>query len=475
MSEAANQNAELQPAIEAANIMLYCADWVLPITSQPIADGALAVAGERLIAVDQRAKLEAAYPHATRRIYPDAVIIPGLVNSHSHLELSVMRGYLEVEEGEFFAWLRKLTRARLDLLTPDDLSISAAWGAIEAARAGITCVGDASDNAHLALRAVKEVGLRGIVYQEVFGPDARTAGAQFEKLREKISVLREMENNLARAGVSPHAPYTVSGPLLQVVARYAREENLPLMMHAAESLAEKMFVRDGTGPFAENLQSRNIEWRATGLSSIAYLAGLGVLESKPLFAHCVTVDERDLELIVAAGAKIAHCPKSNAKLGHGAAPLIEFLRSGVTFGLGSDSVASNNTVDLIEEARFALLSARARAPRTDLALNDEQVLNASRMLAAATLGGARALFEEINVNSLVAGQFADFAVVSLGGAQQLPVYDPVAALIFASSGRDVLLTVVAGREIYREGRMTTTDEERVRARVREIGKKLGAF
>jgi 5-methylthioadenosine/S-adenosylhomocysteine deaminase len=363
--------------------------------------------------------------------------------------LTALRGYLEKEETDFFAWLRKLTIARLERMTAEDIRASATWGACEAVRAGVTCVGDASDSALLSMLALQEVGLRGVVYQESFGPDPRLAQENFEKLKVKVDELRGHENELVRAGVSPHAPYTVCGPQLEMIADFARGENLPLMMHAAESEAEELFLREGCGVFAESLARRAIEWKAPGLSTIQYLKRHNILDTNPLLAHCIRVNDDDIRTLRNYGAKVAHCPKSNAKLGHGRAPLAKFLESKVVVGLGSDSVASNNTCDILEEARFATLSARA--------CGDD--ISAARVLHTAT-----AELEE--------GAQADLAVVSLTGVHQLPSYDPIATLIFASSGRDVLLTVVAGQEVYRDGRVTTVDEDRLRSRIKEISEKL---
>jgi 5-methylthioadenosine/S-adenosylhomocysteine deaminase len=254
-----------------------------------------------------------------------------------------------------------------------------------------------------------------------------------------------------RAGVSPHAPYTVCGPQLELIAEFARAEGLPVMMHAAESAAEELFVREGCGAFAEGLARRAIEWKAPGASTIQYLKQVGVLEASPLLAHCIRVDEVDLAVLRDTRSQVAHCPKSNAKLGHGRAPFAKFLDAGVAVGLGSDSVASNNTCDILEEARFATLMARAGGEH----------VTSSQALHAATFGG-----------QLIEGAQADLAVVSLTGAHQLPSYDPIAALIFASSGRDVILTVVAGREVYRNGRVSNVDEDRLRARMSEIRDRL---
>jgi len=430
---------------------IYSARWVLPVSTSPIENGAVAIAGQRIAGVGSRSEIVERFPEFRVDDFGEAVILPGLINTHTHLELTAMRGYLENEERDFFAWLRKLTRARLELMTPDDIQVSATWGACEAVRAGITCVADASDSALMSMRALQKVGMRGVVYQESFGPDARLAAENFEKLKVKLQELRAVESGLVRAGVSPHAPYTVCGPQLEMIADLAKSENLPVMMHAAESEAEELFLREGCGVFAEGLARRSIEWKAPGTSTIQYLKQTGILHTFPVLAHCIRVDDKDIETLRNNHAKVAHCPKSNAKLGHGRAPLGKFLEAGVIVGLGSDSVASNNTCDILEEARFATLLARAGG----------SAITAGEALKAATLGG-----------ELTEGAQADLAVVSLRGLHQVPNYDPVATLIFSSSGRDVVLTVVAGREVFRDGRVTTVDEDRLCARIEEISAKL---
>ena len=449
---------------------LYSARWILPDASSLIESGAVAIEGPQVIAVGKRDDLVSRFPKARMRDFGEAAILPGFVNTHSHLELTAMRGYLEREEGDFFSWLEKLTVARLKRMTPEDLYVSAAWGAIEAARAGVTCVGDASDAAGASMRALSDVGLRGIVYQESFGPNPAAARENFEKLCGKVAHLREYETKLVNVGVSPHAPYSVSAPQLELIAEFAIKEKLPLMMHAAESEAETLFMSEGSGPFAEGLGRRGIEWRATGISSIQYLARHGILRTLPLLAHCIRVDDADLEAIKEAGAKIAHCPKSNAKLGHGRAPFAAFVEKGIKVGFGSDSVASNNTCDMLEETRFAILTARGTVGISSAG----QTLNAEVALEALTMGGARALGLEAQTGALVEGAQADITIVALDGAHQVPLHDARVALIFSSSGRDVLMTMVAGNEVFSEGRVLTVDEDHLRARMKEILKTVAS-
>ena len=443
--------------------VVYCARWVLPILSPPIEDGAVAVDGELIVAIGQRLELTEKFPSYQLQNFQDAAILPGLINAHSHLELTAMRGFLDNEEGNFFAWLKKLTVARLERMDADDLYVSAALGACEALRAGVTCVGDASSSASEIMKAVCEVGLRGIVFQESFGPDPSLAEEHVKTLKDQVSRLRDLETLKVKAGVSPHAPYSVSGPQLRLIADFALAEDLPVMMHAAESVAEEQLLREGTGLFASGLAMRGIQWRAPGLSPIRYLQETGVLETRPLLAHCIRVDDEDIEIIAKSGAGVAHCPKSNAKLGHGRASLGKLLAHNIRVGLGTDSVASNNSGDLIEEARFASLMAR---------LEDQGRADATTVLTAGTLGGARALKWEEQIGDLQAGKQADLTILRFGATHQLPSYDPVSTLLFSSSGRDVIQTVVAGKEVFRDGRITTVDEEHLRFRMREIAIKL---
>lgn len=432
--------------------------------------GAVAVDGSAIVAVDTLTEVTKSFPHAAHEDFGNAAILPGFVNTHSHLELTVMRGFLEREEHDFFAWLKKLTVARLQM-TDEDLFVSAACGAIEATRAGITCLGDSSSFALPAVRGLQEVGLRGIVYQESFGPDPSLAADNMVKLRAQIDAVRSLETNLIRAGVSPHAPYTVSAAQLEMISRMAIDEKLPVMMHAAESQAEKHLLMDGTGPFAEGLKARAIPWSAPGVSAVKYLSDHGVLDTRPLLAHCINVDDEDLDQIKKARAGIAHCPKSNAKLGHGRAPFAKFLAHEINVGFGSDSVASNNLCDILEEARFATLMARIAGDIQHPA-PPRRSIDAHEALFAATLGGARAMGLDDQVGALRAGMQADLAIVSLEGQHQQPAHDPQDTLIFSSSGRDVVLTVVAGREIYRNGRVMSTDEANLQNRLNQLGVKI---
>ena len=453
---------------------IYSARWVLPIASPAIDFGAVAVAGDKIVSVGKSRDITLQFPDAAVTDFGTSAILPGLVNAHSHLELTVMRGFLENEEHDFKAWLGKLTVARM-AMTGDDLFVSAACGALEAARAGITCVADSSSVATRTMPAVSAVGLRGIVYHETFGPDPNVAEQSLAGLRRELDAMRALESTTLRAGVSPHAPYTVSAPLLRSIAKLAIQEKVPLMMHAAESQAEKSLLLDGTGPFAEGLRKRNIDWQAPGISTIQYLTVQDIMDTQPLLAHCITLDDQDIETIRHAGASVAHCPKSNAKLRHGRAPFAKLIGAHLKVGLGSDSVASNNNCDILEEARFAILVARGSSPTVREGVSSTDALaqiNPDRALFAATLGGARALGLDQEIGSLLEGKQADLTVVGLDGAHQHPVSNPVDALIFSSSGRDVRMTMVAGKEVFRDDSITTVDQAELSSRLTLVRDKL---
>lgn len=454
--------------MDEPTIKILCARWVLPVSGPAIEHGGVAVNGSLIEAVGTSADLRERYPLAAVDDFGEAAILPGLINTHSHLELTAMRGFLDDDDLNFTAWLDKLTRARAERMTDDDVAVSVSWGVLEAFRAGVTTVGDASTNGVITARVLRESDMRGTVFQESFGPDPRVAHERVAQLRETLDQMREFASPLVTVGASPHAPYSVSRPQLELIAELALADGVPLMMHAGESEDETHFMQRGAGRFADGLRRREIEWDVAGVSTIAHLERTGILRTKPLLAHCVTVSDADLATISASGARIAHCPKSNAKLGHGTAPLASFVGHGIPVGLGSDSVASNNLCDIFEEGRFALLQSRSREIGTDKA----GVVDAAVTLHMMTLGGARALGVEDRVGSLEPGKQADLAVVSLDGVHQQPVYDPLLALVFASRGSDVKLTMVAGNEVYRRGQFPALEYHELAMRLADVRLRL---
>lgn len=421
---------------------ILAADHVVPISSAPIERGAVLIEGSLIRAVGKRSDIVEQFPAADLHDFGEAAILPGFVNCHSHLEITAMRGALDDVEHDFRSWLLRLNSIR-EKWSDSDLNASAAAGAREGAEAGVTCFGDVGRMGHVGIKALKEAGLRGIVFQETeFSPDNRTANDDFQALGAKFEALKNEETDLVQVGLSPHSPYTVSSRLFEMIAQYSIINRVALTIHAAESQSEMELLTGGTGFFTEVYAKFGVEWHSPRSTPIEYLERLGVLSAQPLLAHCVKVSQTDIQRISNYGARVAHCPKSNAKFGHGYAPFEQLQDAGIAVGLGSDSVASNNVCDLLEESRFAALSARNRD-------RSHRFVTAAEVLKIATLGGARALGLDTQIGSLEAGKQSDIAVVSLSHTAQRPVGDIQAALVFSSNARDVLMTMVAGIEIYR--------------------------
>lgn len=427
---------------------VFRARWVLPVTAAPIRDGAVVVDRNGVIAAVGPAAAMPVPAGARETDLGEAALLPGLVNAHVHLELSFLRGLLE--DLPFTEWIPALLAARRETgLGEEEYFAAARWSLVEALAAGVTTVGATEDSA-AGMRALRETGQRGVIYREAFGPAPGQCEDAVARLREQVAAMRETETDLVRAGVSPHAPYTVADPLFRAVARLALEENLPVAVHIAESQAESDLVVRGVGVFADRLRARGIAVAPRARSPIELLEGLGVLEARPLLIHCVRIDGADIERIAGSGSAVVHCPIANARLGHGVAPIGDLLAAGVRVALGSDSVASNNRIDMLEEARAAQLFRRALA-------RDPAALPAAELLRMATLDGARSLGLDDRVGSLEAGKDADLCAVSLDAPHVRPVHDPLAAVFHAARAADVVMTAVRGRILYRDGRFEDID------------------
>lgn len=442
---------------------IITADHVVPVSTPPVERGAVAFSGGRIVAVGGLDELKARFSECEIQDFGAAAIMPGLVNCHAHLEITAMRGLLDRFDNDFPKWLLTLTHIRRERLDQNDIAVSAMIGAVEAARAGVTTIADIGRDARHGMSAMDKVGLRGISFVETeFTPDNRFAVDDFARLTERFESVRESATPLVRAGISPHSPYTVSGRLFELIGEYASSHEIPTTIHAAESLMEKDLLESGIGFMSTVYGKFGFEWTHPGCSPIEYLARHGALSPKTVLAHCVSVSGSDIALIAQSGARVAHCPKSNAKFGHGRAPLAKLIEAGVKVGLGSDSVASNNSCDLIEEARFAALVAR---------FGEGRFLNPSDMIRMMTLGGAEALGMESEIGSLEPDKCADFAVVSLSSAAHLPVHDPVSAIAFSASARDIVATFVGGRPVFNSGKVDSVDETALQIRASEIAAK----
>jgi 5-methylthioadenosine/S-adenosylhomocysteine deaminase len=403
---------------------ILSADWVLPVDREPIRDGAVAIEGGRIVAVGTAAELGAGTRHE------GCAILPGFVNAHSHLEYAVYAGF---GDGlSFGPWLL-LHIERKARLASEDMDDVARLGAAECLASGVTTVADASF-CGAAATACTELGLRATIYLEVFGRGSAMLQGRFAATRERIA---DVLSERVRLGVSPHAPYSCSADLYAACL----ELGLPVATHLSESADEDEWLRFGTGPWSE---LADLYPPPPGTSGIRLLAERGLLVPSIVAAHCVTVDEEEIELLAAANVAVAHCPRSNAYLGCGIAPLAELRDAGLRVGLGTDSPASTPSFNVFDELRAAVLAARARERRPE-------ALTATDALELATLGSARALGLETEIGSLAPGKRADLTIVSLVGSPYYPWEDPAAAVVFGGSPERVITTLVDGEARYEKG------------------------
>jgi cytosine/adenosine deaminase-related metal-dependent hydrolase len=429
-------------ARDVTEVSVYRASWVLPMHAPPIANGSVAVQGNRITFVGPAAES----PSGAMIDLGDAALMPGLVNVHTHLELTPFRHLLEGLD--FAQWIRTLTTLRRTELTDAaELECGARIGIAEGLLRGITTYADTSDTATPVVRAMLAMGVRGVVYKEVFGPDPKQCDASLAGLREAVRELRTLESETVRIGVSPHAPYSVSKALFGATADFAIADALPMAVHLAESAFEEELVVRGEGPYAENWRSRDIDPAgARARSSVALLHEAGALRAKPLIIHGVRIDAEDIALLASHDCAVAHCPVSNARFGHGIAPLQEMLDAGLRVGIGSDSVASNNRMDVLDEARVAHLMACTKT-------RSWRALPAERALWHATAGGAAALGLWHALGSLAVGAPADLCAFPLDGLSAMPLADVRDALVHGVAGSPARFTMVAGVSHVRDGAM----------------------
>jgi 5-methylthioadenosine/S-adenosylhomocysteine deaminase len=402
------------------DVRVLSADWVIPVDQPPIRDGAVAIADGRIAAVGTAAEL------GDGERYPESVILPGFVNAHSHLEYATYAGFGDgLAFGPWIA-LHVERKRRLDLA---DMEAIARLGALECLRSGITAVGDCSFSGAAAVGCA-DVGLRATVYVEVFGTEL----SRFEQTRELIA---DVLDERVRLGISPHAPYTCTLELYEACA----ELGLPLATHLAESEAENVYLATGSGSWE---QYAELLVPPLGTTGIRALAGRDLLGPTVVAAHCVHVDAEEIGLLAAHRVAVAHCPRSNALLGCGVAPLRALLDAGVPVCIATDSPASTPSFDMFDELRAAIAGARARERRPD-------ALSAAEALELATLGGARALGIEAEAGSLTPGKHADLTVLSLAETAFVPWEDPVTAAVLGGSPERVVATLVSGETRYEKG------------------------
>jgi len=411
--------------------LLVSARWVIPVepADAVLAEHSVAVAGGRILAVLPRTEAHTRYAPRESVELDHHALIPGLINLHTHAAMTLMRGL--ADDLSLRSWLKDhIWPAEARYVSPEFVHDGTLLACAEMLRGGVTCFNEMYFFPEAAARAALQAGIRaalGIIALEFPTPYAADADDYLAKGLAARDALGE--EPLLSFCMAPHAPYTVSDRTFKKVVTIAEELDLPIHLHLHETRHE---IDESIAQF----KARPLE----------RLAVLGMLGPRLIAVHAVHLTPGEIELLVRFGASVAHCPSSNLKLASGFAPVAALLERGVNVGLGSDSAASNNRLDILQEMRTAALLAKAVA-------DDAQAMPAHQALAAATLHGARALGLEASIGSLAPGKFADLCAIDLDRPELLPCYDPVSHLVYSAGREHVTHVWVAGEQRVRDGRL----------------------
>jgi cytosine/adenosine deaminase-related metal-dependent hydrolase len=419
-----------------------------------VPDGAVAWAGDRIVDMAAAAELAGRFPDARATDLGEAIVVPGLVDAHCHLEWSLLGGVLP--PAGFGAWLARFLPLRARM-RPEDYRIAARHGALRALQAGTTTLADSGPTG-AGTAAMSELGLRGSAHPEAFGtPKGNAARRAAAAVAERLAALDSVAGPGVRVGVSPHAPYTVGPAFWQALAADRGLGGRPWTTHLAESEDEERVVARGEGPLAEALAAAGFppaHWDgAEDETVVARVAAGGALREGVVAAHCVRLGEADPATLRAVGASVAHCPRSNEYLRTGPAPLVAMRDAGLALGLGTDSPASGGDYDVRAEARACGRVHGGSIP-------------AAELLRLATLGAAEALGLGGEAGALAPGRRADF--VALRPAS--PADDPHEAALAEDTRVDVV--VASGKVLVRDGRACVVDAGAIDARAGEARQRL---
>jgi len=424
------------------------ATWVVPVEPAGVlTDHALIVDGGIIVDVVATTDTVRYAPRAQVSL-PHHVLIPGLVNAHTHAAMTLLRGI--ADDVPLRPWLTDHIWPREGRFVSADFVYDGTLiGAAEMLRGGITCCNDMYFHPDAAARAYEAAGMRALVGVPILDfptPYAADADAYLQRgLAARDAFKHSPRLTFALA---PHAPYTVGDATWRKIVMYAGQLELPIETHVAETRAEVEEAR-----------------AQTGSAPLARLARLGATGPDFIAIHAVHLDAADIDLLATHGCHVVHCPASNMKLASGIAPVTALRARGINVALGTDGAASNNRLDVLGEMRLASLTAKA-------ATGDAAALPAAEVLHMATLGGARALGLGDTTGSLVPGKQADIAAIDLSGVQALPVYDPVSHIVHVAERADVSHVWVAGAPVVADRALLALDVAALAARARAWQAKL---
>ncbi len=415
-----------------------------------VENGAVAVVGSSIRAVGPSPGILERFPDAARIDAGGGIILPGLINAHTHAPMVLFRGL--ADDLELMDWLENhIFPAEAEFVDEEFVRWGTRLACLEMLRGGITTFVDMYYFEETIAREAERCGLRAVLGQTLIdfpAPDHATWEEAVDSMRTFAA--RWQDHPRITPAVAPHAPYTVSAEHLVAAHSLAEELDLPLLIHLAEDRSE-----------VEELLAE------TGSTSVEYLLDLGILSPRLHAAHVVWPTDDEIRMLAAHGVGVAHCPQSNMKVAAGIAPVPAMLAAGVAVGLGTDGAASNNDLDLWEEIDTAAKLHKVHSM-------DPTTLDARQALRLATIEGARALDMEDRIGSLEVGKRADLIVVGTDGFHQQPYYDPYSLLVYSTKARDVETVVIDGRIVVERGQVLGLDRQAVLAKAGEYRDRLSA-
>jgi 5-methylthioadenosine/S-adenosylhomocysteine deaminase len=415
-----------------------------------IPNGAVAIDHDTIVAIGPADTLAKDYQPATRIDVRGQVILPGLINTHTHAPMVLFRGL--ADDLALQDWLEKdIFPAEAKTVSPDFVRIGTRLAALEMIESGTTTFADMYYFEDDIAQVVHDAGLRGVLGQSVIRFPVADAPTPADALKRAEAFIQKWQKDpLVTPAVAPHAPHTVEGPTLQAARALASKYGVPVLIHLAETQDEVKAVQ-----------------AAHHLSPAAYLDSLGLWDGRALAAHAVWLDDSDMALLAKKNVGVAHNPASNMKLASGIAAVPKWLSHGMRAGLGTDGAASSNDLDMFEAMRLAALLQK-------VATMDPRSLPAKEALALATRRGAEALGMGSTIGSLEVGKQADVITVTMDDARQTPMFDPVSHLVYVSHGDDVRTTIVAGRVLMKDRRVLTLDRDDVLRDARAMAQRVAA-
>ncbi len=395
-------------------------------TDRVIPVGAVAIDADHIVAVGPADEILKTYDPVERIDVGGQVILPGLINTHTHAPMVLYRGL--ADDLALMDWLNKyIFPAEGATVSPDFVRIGTRLAALEMIESGTTTFADMYYFEDDIAETTHEAGLRAVLGQSVIKFPVKDAPTPEDALvRAEVFINKWKADPLITPAVAPHAPYTLEAPTLKAVRALANKYNVPMLIHLAETRDEMKIIQD-----------------AHHMSPTQYLESLGVWEGKSLAAHAVWLDDEDMTTLAKRGVGLAHNPESNMKLASGIAAVPKWLEHGIHAGLGTDGAASNNDLDMFEAMREAAFLHK-------VATMNPQTLPARQALELATRRGAEALGMADRIGSLEPGKQADLITVAMDGARQTPMFDPMSHLVYVTRGDDVRTTIVAGRVLMRD-------------------------